>query len=314
MSAIATKTLKAPKSRKSSKKVKKQITSYSAISKLVEVPHDKREALPIGRAGKEIIPRMHHVSRQDINTLKEEFAETGKFPNPHNRGFYGSLTQALVDLGINETHSLPTVMKRVQKLMSDEDTKDADGATAWDRFEKRPSRSKKTGKDMEGRFHQNISVLQRLSGFNPYGRKLLDVGQKVMGEPGGVIDLLVGPNGAQSLRLNTKSAKPINDTKLRGAGSRSTPEGKAAALQAEADRQAKRAERAAKKAEAQKVKDEAKAAKAKAREEKAKAKAAKASSKPKRVRVRKPKTETVTETVQTEDQPETSAIAEVATV
>ena len=91
--------------------------------------------------------------------------------------------------------------------------------TAWQRWASKEPRNADTAKDCDGRFMQNVVVLQRLTGLTPYGRRLLDVCQKVMQRPGGVIDVLRGPKGQMQLKLNTRSDQPRNDFKLRGMGS-----------------------------------------------------------------------------------------------
>lgn len=166
--------------------------------------------------------RNFSLSPAEVKDLKAQYAETKRFPNPHNRGAYFYLIEALVDLGVNEAHTQSKVMARVEKLMSAPETIQGEGrdaTTAWERFTNKDPRNKDTGKDYEGRFDQNVSVLQRLGGDTPYGLKLLQVGQKVLGTAGAVIDVLVSDRGTRSLRLNTKSDRPINEGKTRGAGS-----------------------------------------------------------------------------------------------
>lgn len=233
MSATATK-----KGRKS------KFRDYDDVIKHTEQPIAKRRELAIGRGGVGRKPRKFHLSEREIAQLTEEYNETGRFPNPQNRGMYWAIIEALIDMGADESHAQSRVLKRVEKLLSDESTKDADGNTAWDRFVNKAPRNAETGKDLEGRFEQNIAVLQRLTGLTPYGRKLLEVGQKIMGYKGAVIDILVTEStGNRQLRLNTKSDMPINETKVRGMGS---PAALAAAQ--EAAKEERRAKRAAAKA------------------------------------------------------------------
>lgn len=207
----------------SAKTTARSVKSYDTIAKYLDTNHSKPQKFAVGRNGVARDPRRFHLSPDAIEQLKTEFKETKRFPNPHNKGFYHYLVEALVTMGVNEEHFQSRVMAKVQSLMSDDSTIQGEGkskTTAWERFDDKDSRNEKTGKDTEGRFEQNVIVLQRLSGFTPYGRKILDVGQKVMGQPGGVIDLLVNEkSGIRSLRLNLKSATPINQSKTRGAGS-----------------------------------------------------------------------------------------------
>lgn len=187
--------------------------TYADVRKIAEMPLAKRRMVPIGREGKAIKPRKFHLSDEEVTQLRAEFKETGRFPNPHNKGFYFYGVESLVDLGINEPHSLANVMRKIEALMSDKDTKDEDGKTAWQRFAKRDPRNAETGKDVDGRALQNFNVLQRLSGHTPYGMKLLEVGKRILGTAGAVIDITQGTTGTLFLSLNTKSGKPVNESK-----------------------------------------------------------------------------------------------------
>jgi hypothetical protein len=232
----------ATKSRKSSR-----FQSYSDLIPHTEKPLASRRELAIGRNGAHVKPRKFHLSADEIKSLKAQYAETGIFPNPHNKGFYFYLIAALVSLGINEAHTQSKVMAKVEKLMSADDTIQGEGrdaTTAWERFTSKDPRNKETGKDFEGRFDQNVTVLQRLTGLTPYGLKLLQVGQKVLGTAGAVIDVLVSDRGTRSLRLNTKSDRPINEGKVRGAGSPAELEAEKEARKAKAKRKAKKAKAA----------------------------------------------------------------------
>lgn len=206
------------------------IRFYGQVVKHTETPLDKRRELNIGRGGVARQPRKFHLDASELETLTAAYKETKAFPNPHNKGFYHYFVQSLIDLGINDSHPASVVMKRVEKLMSNESTIEGEGkeaTTAWDRFTGKDPRNADTGKDWEGRFEQNVVVLQRLwssvdptqMSLTPYGLKILEVGQKVMGHKGGVIDVLVGPKGGVSYRLNTRSDRPINESKTRGMGS-----------------------------------------------------------------------------------------------
>ena len=72
-----------------------------------------------------------------------------------------------------------------------------------------------------------------MTGFNPYGYKILQTFQEVLGKAGGVIDVIVNPDtGTEYLRLNTKSVTPRNDLKTRGMGSPAAMEAERAAARA----------------------------------------------------------------------------------
>jgi len=246
--------LKGQKMSTATKSVRKSsFTSYDQLIKHTEKKAANRPVLKIGRGGASIIPRKFHLDQGEIEVLTAEYKSTGRFPNPHNKGFYFYLVEALVDSGVNEEHTLASIQKRVEKSMQDESTVRGEGRSAtnaWDRWTQKDPRNEDTGKDWEARFDQNIDVLQRLTGNTPYGRKILDVGQKVMGKKGGVIDLLVNDRGNKYLRLNLNSDRPINESKVRGMGS-------PAAIAAE--RAEKRAERKAENVAENAVKPKAKA-------------------------------------------------------
>ncbi|HLL87694.1 MAG TPA: hypothetical protein VK324_00160 [Tepidisphaeraceae bacterium] len=190
------------------KKTKGRYTTYDALISQTNLPAAKRRKLKIGRGGSSVVPRKFHLSDEEISDLREQYKETKRFPNPHNKGFYYFLIEALIDLGLDEQHPQAAVIERLENLMADPSTLDENGTTAWDRFRNKPQRNSSTAKDWIGRFDQNVLVLQRLTGLTPYGRRLLDVGQKVLRRRGAVIDVLTTKDGQQFLRLSTKSAKP----------------------------------------------------------------------------------------------------------
>lgn len=198
----------------------RRFKSYDDLVKHTETPLLKRRALKIGRDGTAVVPRKFHLSETEIAELSLQHQAKKRFPNPHNKGFYFYLLEALITLGIDKGHSIAAVMSQVERLMSSNATIDpGNGTTAWQRWASKEPRNADTAKDVEGRFMQNVVVLQRLTGLTPYGRRLLDVCQKVMKHPGGVIDVLRGRGGEIQLRLNTRSDKARNDLKVRGMGS-----------------------------------------------------------------------------------------------
>lgn len=216
--AAATKSTASKTVRKSSK-----FKSYDDVRKYVDnVPLAKRRELAIGRDGAKVKPRGYHLNDDKIAKIAAAYKESGNDLNilatAYNKGNYHYIIAALFAMGVDEQHPKSRVFNKMKTLMSAEDTKDADGKTAFERFENKDPRSD-GGLDVDGRFDQNIVVLQRLTGLSPYGYKLLQVLQEVGGKKGGVIDVLVAETGTEYLRLNTKSASPINQTKKRGMGS-----------------------------------------------------------------------------------------------
>jgi hypothetical protein len=195
-------------------------TSYADIRDLTEKPLKLRRKLKIGRGGEAVVPRKFHLTSDQLAKLRTAHKATGAFPNPHSNGFYRSIVAALVDLGADKEHADAKVLERIKEIMSDKSTiREDDGkkTTAWQRWSKKESVNEDTGKDVEGRYEQNVRVLQRLTGNTPYGLKLLQVGKSILGTKGVVIDVLVTEaSGARYLRLNTDSSKPINEAKIRG--------------------------------------------------------------------------------------------------
>ena len=141
--------------------------------------------------------RSFGLSAQEAQELAAEFAKTKRLPSPFRSGGYGFTIRALVSLGANKRHGLAKVHAAFRKAAG------ADWYAQWAGSEKR---NKETGLDADGRFLQNLRVLQRTA---DYGLKLLEVGQKVMGTKGAVIDLSRDAKGALFVCLNTNSDTPI---------------------------------------------------------------------------------------------------------
>jgi hypothetical protein len=215
----------ATKSRKSSR-----FGSYDDLIAHTEKPLASRRELAIGRGGAKVKPRRFHLGDDEVTALKDAIKKLGSKAtmaeklsaiNPHNKGFYHDTFAALAEHP-NEDVPMGRFMARIEKLMSADDTIQGEGkekTTAWERFSDRDPRNADTGKDVEGRIEQNITVLQRLTGLTPYGRRIFDLG-KVLGTKGVVIDVIVNPTtGTKYLRLNTNAERPVNQAKTRGMGS-----------------------------------------------------------------------------------------------
>jgi hypothetical protein len=189
---------------------------YDDIISYTEQPQEFRAWLRIGRRGKYVIPRRFHLTKKRVAILRRRFRKEERMPNPFNRGFFHYLLEALIDLGINKPHPMATVMEEVKSRMSDPTTiQPLNGTTAWDRWASNMRGGRTLINDWQARFEINVVVLQRLTGFTPYGRKLLEVGTKVMKGKGLVIDVLVSETGEKHLRLNTRSERPVNESKSR---------------------------------------------------------------------------------------------------
>ena len=199
--------------------------TYESIRKIVSLPTEKRRELPIGRNGAMITPRNFGLSDTDVANLTEEWKENGKgtyVPNPQNKGFYFFAIETLKALGVNRSHSVAVVIAKFRELTHTAETKDDSGKTFWQRWKNKPSAAADDSKALpwEGKFEQNFEVLQRVprdgdTNKTPYGLKLKEVGTKVLGTNGVVIDTLKGSQDQKMYRLNTNAAYPTNEFRVR---------------------------------------------------------------------------------------------------
>ena len=141
--------------------------------------------------------RSFGLSTADTRALQERYAKMKKFPNPYRTGVYGFTVDALVSLGVNKRHPISKVHEAFKRVAGNEWYAD------WAAKERR---NEETGKDADGRFLQNLKVLQRTK---DYGLKLLQVGTKILKTKGCVIDIVRDNKRGLLIRLNTRSAKPI---------------------------------------------------------------------------------------------------------
>jgi hypothetical protein len=139
--------------------------------------------------------RSYGIAPDELKALKAEFADTKRFPVPYSKGAYRFTLEAMLELGPDEFHPLAEVQKAFAK---------AAGAEWYAAWANKDARSDK-GKDADGRFVQNLKVLQRTRDF---GKRLLDVGRRVIQSKGAVIDLARDDAGALLARLNLDSATP----------------------------------------------------------------------------------------------------------
>lgn len=123
--------------------------------------------------GKKVVPRKYHLSNENLEKLKKQQEETGKFPNPYKRnGVYSSLIQALINLGVNKSHRFIDVKNEMKNIMSQQTNKE--GNTLWHEFYYKKSNNKSScGQwDVNSRIEHTAKILQRLGGLHPYGYKL----------------------------------------------------------------------------------------------------------------------------------------------
>lgn len=116
--------------------------------------------------------RRHHLSLEDQKKFIEMSEEEGRLVSPYRRGGgYWGIVETLSQLGANQEHSFGAFWDKFIEVMSDKDLPQKNGQTPWQVFSERPRRAV-NGKSVIEKTHQNIRVLQRLGGTNPYGMKL----------------------------------------------------------------------------------------------------------------------------------------------
>jgi hypothetical protein len=206
---------------------KKTYGTYRSLMSIASKPIDEREALPIGRDGKEIVPRRFHLTAKKLKALREAWIADGGNaslpPNPHrSEGSYKYQVAALINLGVNQPHNFSDVKTEMKRLMNRAETRKGEGdavTTLWDRYVNKEGRAEndEDSKDVNARIHQNFEVLQRLTGRTPYGFKLLQVGRDILGTSGmtiGIHKVVVGTGRAiRAYSLNTDSNVPVNEWK-----------------------------------------------------------------------------------------------------
>lgn len=179
------------------------------------------------------VERSYGLSAAEARELAEEFKASKRFPNPYRAGAYRFTVEALVALGVNKPHPLDKVREEFRKAAGDE------WYQSWARKEKRDD---ETGKDADERFVQNLRVLQRTK---DYGRKLLEVGRKVMKTKGAVIDLTRADKGELLIALNVNRGTPKKAG--RASPSRVEPKGKSAPAKRKSSAKGRPAKAASKK-------------------------------------------------------------------
>lgn len=191
----------------------KKTKTYYDHSKEAVKPIAQRKATIEGRGGDLRTVRRHHLDPTLQQNLLDKMTSEGKFVSPYKtyKGYWGA-TEALARLGTNQFHPMSEVIKSFQECMSDEASKNKHGQTAWDQFKNKKPRSKKRGLDYLGRLLQNIAVLQRIGGDDPYGLKLVQVGA--------CIDIKADEHGSPLVCLRTdipegEPVAPINEMKKR---------------------------------------------------------------------------------------------------
>ena len=179
---------------------------YEKIRREVEKSTSERKAIRT-RRGNDRIPRRYHLMGGKMDKLVEAAQKDGRFPNPYRKGgIYFGIIQALDNLGANTLHPFNEVREEIRRVLSKFKTKNRQNA--WESFANREPRNQMSGKDVNGRILQNAMVLQRLTGFHPYGEKLRQLKA--------CVDVKNDETGLPFLMLNTqfddiRDVCPIND-------------------------------------------------------------------------------------------------------
>ena len=147
---------------------------YLKVKKEADLPISQRSKIIKTNRGTYRIPRKYHNSHKKLTELLDAI-KSGKTPNPYRKGgIYYAFVQALINLGVNERHSFLDVKKEMRRIMSaqvDKKTK----RDSWDLFKNKVPKNSLCAKDVNGRIIQNAYILQRLTGFDPYGEKLREL-------------------------------------------------------------------------------------------------------------------------------------------
>jgi len=180
---------------------------YNNVREEADKPDKLRRSLVVSNRGNTRKPRRYHMDDAKAKKMRAEFKKTGVFQNPYRKGgLYFAFIQVLANLGLNEAHDFKVVKKAMEDLMSTQVNNK--NQNLWDVFAKRSPRNSLSGRDINGRLIENATVLQRLTGFHPFGEKLRQIHA--------CIDIFKDSAGLPKFRLNTKfsqynSVEPINE-------------------------------------------------------------------------------------------------------
>jgi hypothetical protein len=175
--------------------------SYVDIMQEAEKKSKDRKAILCKKDGSKIVPRKYHLTLGELFLLEREWRLTKRFPNPFKKkGIFHMIIEALIDLGIDKKHSFPDLKAKIKELMTQEGK--------WEKFINKPCRNSYSSKDVNGRIIQNIMLLQRLGGYNPFGISVMQLGS--------CLDIFQRKDGVPAFRLRTgidniEKKPPINE-------------------------------------------------------------------------------------------------------
>jgi len=171
-----------------------KIESYENVKEEAAKPDKMRRSLIMSNRGNTRKPRRYHMDEKRAQKLRATFKKTGVFQNPYRKGgLYFAFVQSLANLGLNEAHAFKVVKKQMKDIMSVQVNKK--NQNLWDVFSKRKPRNALSGRDINGRIIENAMILQRLTGFHPFGEKLRQVHS--------CVDILKDSAGLPKFMLNT---------------------------------------------------------------------------------------------------------------
>jgi hypothetical protein len=124
--------------------------------------------------GTEGIARKHHLSSGQVASFLKQWKDTGKFISPYTKGVYTYHLLALVQLGVNEAHSINAIYKVLEKMMKT-GVPGRNGLDDWERFLKQ-NKGAANGLLPKAKIWQNARQFVRFGGQNPYGKKLSQLG------------------------------------------------------------------------------------------------------------------------------------------
>ncbi len=184
-----------------------KIESYVSIKSEATKPEKERKKIINTNRGNLKKPRRYHMDDDHAKELRAKFKKDKIFHNPYRKGgLYYAFVQALIDLGINKDHSFKDVKHSMKSTMSSE--VNGKNKNLWEVFSNRKPRNMLSGRDINGRIIENANILQRISGFHPFGEKLRQLFSAV--------HIYKDTSGLPKFELCTKfkdyeSVKPINE-------------------------------------------------------------------------------------------------------
>jgi len=152
----------------------RSFADYLKVKDEASKPISQRNKIIKTNRGNIRCPRKYHLDVNRLQEYKNQISQ-GLIPNPYRPGgIYHAFVQSLINLGVNQKHTFIDVRKEMQKIMSQYSV--VKGKNGWVAFRDKTPRNSLCAKDINGRIIQNAYVLQRLSGFDPYGEKLRELG------------------------------------------------------------------------------------------------------------------------------------------